>query len=381
MLPRRICIAHLDRPYPRARISIARVLNCSVSMDLPDRSLPIARETAVPRGTRRQPMTHITRSVLHLTMASTLAAAGCASAGTAAPEAAPAPSAAVSSFEWATYTGPAGTRRYKLFVPAAYETWFPPPLVVMLHGCTQDPDDFARGTRFNALAEPAGAIVVYPEQTAQLHPQKCWNWYEAANQHAGAGEPEIIAGITREVMARYPVDPARVYIGGVSAGGIMAINTAATHPDLYAAVGVHSGTAYGAASDLPTALAAMRSGPSNGDSLVAQARTILRAAGRDWLPVIVFHGGADAVVNPENGRRLASQWALAGGAKDFLRSQEEIGGLTVVKDRFGPAVELWIVQGLGHAWSGGSPEGTYTDARGPDASREMLRFFLSHPRG
>ncbi|HYR06552.1 MAG TPA: PHB depolymerase family esterase [Longimicrobium sp.] len=333
-------------------------------------------------------MSPITRTLLHLTMASILAAGACAPAGSAEPAAAPAPSASTppasaspSTFEWATYTGPAGTRRYKLFVPAGYETSFPPPLVVMLHGCTQDPDDFARGTRFNALADSAGAIVVYPEQTAQLHPQKCWTWYEAANQRAESGEAAIIAGITREVMGRYTVDPARVYIGGVSAGGIMAVNTAASHPDLYAAVGVHSGTAYGAATDLPSALAAMRSGPANPDALVEPARAILRAAGRDWLPIIVFHGAADAVVNAENGRRLASQWAVAGGAKDFLRSEEEIGGLTVVKDRFGPATELWIVQGLGHAWSGGSPEGTYTDARGPDASREMLRFFLSHPRG
>lgn len=326
-------------------------------------------------------MNPITRSLLHLTMASTLAAGACAPAGAAEPAAAPAPSAAASSFEWATYTGPAGTRRYKVFVPTGYETWFPPPLVVMLHGCTQDPDDFARGTRFNALADSAGAIVVYPEQTAQLHPQKCWTWYDPAHQRAESGEAAIIAGITREVMGRYGVNPARVYIGGVSAGGIMAINTAATHPDLYAAVGVHSGTALGAATDLPSALAAMRSGPANPDALVEPARAILRSAGRDWLPLIVFHGAADAVVNAENGRRLAAQWAQAGGAKDFLRSEEEIGGLRVVKDRFGPATELWMVEGLGHAWSGGSAEGTYTDTRGPNASREMLRFFISHPRG
>lgn len=326
-------------------------------------------------------MNHITRTLLHLTMASTLAAGGCAPAGAAEPGAAPAPSAAASSsFEWATYTGHAGTRRYKLFVPTGYDARRPAPLLVLLHGCTQDPDDFARGTRFNALADSVGAVVAYPEQTAQLHPQKCWSWYDAANQRAGAGEAAIIAGITREVMGRYAVDPARVFVGGVSAGGIMAVNTAAAHPELYAAVGVHSGTAYGAATDLPTALAAMRTGPANPDALVEPARAILHAAGRDWLPMIVFHGAADAVVNAENGRRLASQWAQAGGAKDFLRGEEVIGGLTVVKDRFGPATELWMVQGLGHAWSGGSPEGTYTDARGPDASREMLRFFLSHPR-
>ena len=328
-------------------------------------------------------MNHITRTLLHLTMASTLAGCGCAYAGAAAqPATAPAPAAqpAASSFEWATYTGPEGTRRYRLFVPAGYEPGFPPPLVVMLHGCTQDPDDFARGTRFNALADSAGMIVVYPEQTAAHNPQKCWTWYDATHQGA-AGEPAIIAGITREVMGRYAVDSARVYIGGVSAGGAMAVNTAASYPTLYAAVGVHSGVPWRAVANVGAALAAMRSGPANPDALVEPAREVLRASGRDWLPMIVFHGAADAVVNAENGRRLAGQWAVAGGAKDFLRSEEQVGGLTVVKDRFGPAMELWMVEGLGHAWSGGSPEGTYTDARGPDASREMLRFFLSHPRG
>ena len=323
-------------------------------------------------------MNHITRTLFALTMASTLA--GCGASAAALEQAAATPAPAASSFEWATYTGPEGTRRYRLFVPDGYEPWFPPPLVVMLHGCTQDPDDFARGTRFNALADSAGAIVVYPEQTAAHNPQKCWNWFNPAHQRSGAGEPAIIAGITREVMGRYAVDSTRVYIGGVSAGGAMAVNTAASHPTLYAAVGVHSGIPWRAVSDVAGALAAMRTGPANPDALVEPAREVLRAAGRDWLPMIVFHGAADAVVNAENGRRLASQWAVAGGAKDFLRSEEQIGGLTVVKDRFGPATELWMVEGLGHAWSGGSPEGTYTDARGPDASREMLRFFLSHPR-
>ena len=325
-------------------------------------------------------MNHITRTLLHLTMASTLAAGGCAPTGAAEPSDAPAPAAqpapSASSWEWVVDNPASGTRRYRLFVPAGYDRSRPAPLVVMLHGCTQDPDDFARGTRFNQLADSAGIIVAYPEQAATRNPQKCWNWYQAG----GAGEPAWIAAVTREVMGRHAVDRTRVYIAGVSAGGAMAVNTAAAYPDLYAAVGVHSGIPYGAATDLQTALAAMRSGPANPDALTDSARAILRASGRDWLPMIVFHGAADEVVNAENGRRLAAQWAVAGGAKDFLRGEEEIGGLTVVKDRFGPATELWMVQGLGHAWSGGSPEGTWTDARGPDASREMLRFFLSHPR-
>ena len=325
-------------------------------------------------------MNRITRTLLPLTMASTLAAA-CAPSTGGAPSAAPAPAAqSASTWEWATYSGPEGTRRYRLFVPAGYHASRPAPLVVMLHGCTQDPDDFARGTRFNEHAQAAGAIVAWPEQPAASQVQKCWTWYDAAHQGAGAGEPALLAALTREVMRGHAVDPARVFIAGVSAGGAMAVNAAASYPQLFAAVGVHSGFPYRAVADVGTALAAMRSGPPNPETLVETARAVLQASGRASLPMIVFHGAADAVVNPENGRRLASQWAVAAGAKDFLRSETTHGGLTVTMDRWGPFAELWVVEGLGHAWSGGAAEGTYTDARGPDASAEILRFLLAHPR-
>ncbi|HEX2076833.1 MAG TPA: PHB depolymerase family esterase [Longimicrobium sp.] len=325
-------------------------------------------------------MTRIPRTPYLLTMASILAAGGCVPAASGPPPAA-APSAqapAPSTWEWATYTGEPGTRRYRLFVPAGYDAARPAPLVVMLHGCTQDPDDFARGTRFNQHADSAGVIVAYPEQTAAQHPQKCWTWYDRNHQSAMVGEPAIIFGITREVMQRYAVDSARVYVGGVSAGGAMAINTAASHAGDYAAVGVHSGVPWRAARDVTAALQVMRTGPQNQEELLEESRTHLRVTRTPSIPIIVFHGAADAVVNPVNGRRLAEQWAVAAGAKDFLRHEGTTGGLAWTRDVWGPLAELWVVEGLGHAWSGGSPEGTYTDARGPDASAEMLRFFLSH---
>ncbi|HEX6910205.1 MAG TPA: PHB depolymerase family esterase, partial [Longimicrobium sp.] len=256
-------------------------------------------------------MNRITRTLHTLTMASTLAAGACAQTRAGAPSPAPvdAPAQAGSqpSWEWHTFTGPAGTRRYRLFVPAGHDASRPAPLVVMLHGCTQDPDDFARGTRFNEHAGRAGAIVAYPEQLAEHNPQKCWTWFDRAHQGADAGEPAIIAGITREVMARHAVDESRVYIGGVSAGGAMAVNTAAAYPGLYAAVGVHSGIPWRAAGDVATALGIMRTGPSDdGGASIEAARTLLRSSGRPSIPMIVFHGAGDAVVNPQNGRRLAA---------------------------------------------------------------------------
>ena len=320
---------------------------------------------------------HLTRTLFALTMAGILSTPGCAPVPQAPPPAQPSAGGAVvglGSFEWATYNGRGGSRRYKVFRPGSLPPTGRVPMVVMLHGCTQDPDDFARGTRINELAYSEGLIVVYPEQTGAYNPQKCWNWYDPANQGPGAGEPAIIAGITRELMRRLPVDPARVYIAGVSAGGAMAVNTAAAYPELYAAAGAHSAIPYRAAADVASAVSAMRSGPASPDALPAPF-----AAGVAAVPLIVFHGAADAVVNAENGRRLADQWRRAVGAKDFTRHQVDAGGLRATRDVSGPFVELWMVDGLGHAWSGGSPAGTYTSAAGPDASREMLRFFLQHP--
>ena len=305
-----------------------------------------------------------------LTMTSTAAGAAAAqSAGT---------------FEWHTYTGEAGTRRYKLFVPVTVSAAAsrPAPLVVMLHGCTQDPDDFARGTRFNALAAEAGVMVAWPEQTGQHHPQKCWSWYDPAHQASGRGEPALVAGITREVMAAHTVDPKRVYVAGVSAGAAMAVNTAAAYPELFAAVASHSGIPYRAASDVPHAISVMHGG-SPDPAILAYA--LQDALGGRRLPLFALHGAADAVVSATNSRQLAAQWAGVLGLSASPAERSTEGGLAVERTRWnaadgGTAVELVIVDGLGHAWSGGSPDGTFTDARGPDASRLILRFLLAHSR-
>lgn len=291
------------------------------------------------------------------------------------------PAQAPGTFEWHTWQGDAGPRRYRLYLPSSYDPSHPAPLVVMLHGCTQDPDDFARGTRFNDVADPAGVIVAWPEQTGSHQPQKCWSWYDPAHQRAG-GEPAVIAGITREVAARYAVDPRRVYIAGVSAGAGMAVNTAASYPELYAAVAAHSGVPYRAAAGVPHALAVMKSG-STDPAILAYA--LHDALGGRVLPLLAIHGGADAVVAPVNSRQLAAQWAGVLGVHASPAERREDGGLEVETTRWpgvdgSAAVELLVVSGLGHAWSGGSPEGTFTDPRGPDASRIILRFLLAHPR-
>jgi poly(hydroxyalkanoate) depolymerase family esterase len=271
------------------------------------------------------------------------------------------------TFSDGSHSNGAGTRRYKLYVPSSY-TGGPAPLVVMLHGCTQDPDDFARGTQMNALAEEMQCLVVYPAQSQQANISRCWNWFNAVDQQRDQGEPSIIAGITREVMAQHAVDPAQVYVAGLSAGGAMAAIMGTLYPDLYAAVGVHSGLPFASAQDLPSALAAMK-----GD--FRQPRQPGRA-----IPIIVFHGDKDTTVHPVNGDAVIAQGALHVAKETVVEPGRVPDGhayTRTVHQRADGAVhaEQWLIHGAGHAWSGGSAHGSYTDGRGPDASREMMRFF------
>ncbi|WP_207477926.1 extracellular catalytic domain type 1 short-chain-length polyhydroxyalkanoate depolymerase [Arenibaculum pallidiluteum] len=278
-----------------------------------------------------------------------------------------------------SFVSEAGSRDYRLYVPAA-RSGGPMPLVVMLHGCKQSPEDFAAGTRMNVLAEEFGFLVAYPGQSSKANASKCWNWFSPADQQRGRGEPALIAGIVREIMAGHPVDPGRVYVTGLSAGGAQAAVMASAYPDLFAAVGVHSGLACGAARDVPSAFAAMRSGAPGA---VPDARD-----GARLVPTIVFHGDRDATVHPSNGDAVMAQFRAGGnGAAAGLRREVESGqapgGRAYSRESFADAsgrvlFEQWTVHGAGHAWSGGSPQGSYTDPQGPDASREMLRFFLAH---
>jgi poly(hydroxyalkanoate) depolymerase family esterase len=262
------------------------------------------------------------------------------------------------------------------------------PLVVMLHGCRQDPDDFAAGTRMNDLADAAGWIVLYPGQDRRFNHLGCWNWFHEGDQQRGRGEPSLIADMTRHVMATLPVDPQRVYVAGLSAGGAMAAIMATTYPELFAAVGVHSGLPHAAARDLASALRAMRHGPGS--------RAATRSAGRRTVPTIVFHGDEDTTVHPCNGEELIARarWTAssetAQGASDLAVAEavvehgQVLGGRafsrTLHRDAQGRCdAEHWVIHGAGHAWSGGSASGSFADPLGPDASREMLRFFLEHP--
>jgi poly(hydroxyalkanoate) depolymerase family esterase len=261
------------------------------------------------------------------------------------------------------FASPEGTRPYKVYAPKTLARQAP--LLVMLHGCTQTAEDFAAGTRMNELAEAQGFVVLYPEQISSANAQRCWNWFNPGDQRRGLGEPALIAGMTEAVREEFGADPRRVFVAGLSAGGAQAAILGAAYPEIFAAVGVHSGLACGAAHDMSSAFAAMRQGKPGQGSLT--------------VPVIIFHGDRDSTVNPRNADEVA---ALAASGQS-VRTEEgrAEGGLaytrTVRLNWWGrPVLEQWAVHGAGHAWSGGSSKGSYTEPRGPDASREMLRFFL-----
>ncbi len=298
------------------------------------------------------------------------------------PGPAPAPLPEGASFEEHVHSGPAGRRAYKLYVPSRHipgrDAGEKLPLVVMLHGCTQSPDDFAAGTGMNALAEEHLFLVAYPEQPNSANPSKCWNWFSPQDQHRDRGEPSLIAGITRSVMETHAVDADRVYVAGLSAGGAAAAVMGAAYPDLFAAVGVHSGLACGAASDIPSALAAMRSGAKPGRQGARRPET--------FVPMIVFHGDRDQTVHPANGAQVLEQAHPGQALAVEIVQGHSPGGVAftrkIEKDPAGRSRrEHWTLHGSGHAWSGGSRAGSYTDPKGPDASREMIRFFRENRKG
>lgn len=311
---------------------------------------------------------------------------------TKAPAARPRPA----SFENGSFRMGDTAHVYRLYVPsltaAELAEAAPLPLIVLLHGCKQDAEDFALGTAMNALAEQDKCLVLYPEQSSQANMMRCWNWFDAAHQARDAGEPKLIAALTRKVIKDHNADPCRVYVAGLSAGGAMAAVVAGLYPEVFAAVGVHSGLPAGAASDMMSAFSAMRNGVK--ESATGAANGAFEKGSAVAMPTIVFHGSADQTVNPDNGEHIidAAITALrdAGIPLKKVEQAEASPGTktgrretlrTIYSAADGvPYVEYWAVGSGPHAWSGGDAAGSFTDPHGPSASRAMLDFFLKHRR-
>lgn len=267
-----------------------------------------------------------------------------------------------------------GSRSYKLYLPASNPRR-PKGLILMLHGCTQTPDDFAVGTHMNALAERQGLAIAYPAQTVRDNAARCWNWFNSANQVRGSGEPAILASLARKLKTEFGLDRDAVFVAGLSAGGAMAAVLADVYPDVFSAAGIHSGLARGAAQDMSTAVTAMRKGGTPGGTPPGVALP------SDPVRRIVFHGDTDTTVHPSNASMIVAA-AMGGDAAPAKVTKRSFRGRSYVRSVFaGPdgavQLEFWMIEGAGHAWSGGRVAGSFTDAKGPDASAQMVRFFLA----
>jgi len=280
-----------------------------------------------------------------------------------------------------SYSNHAGTRSYMLYLPPGLDSAdaAAAPLMMMLHGCTQTPADFAAGTRMNALADAHGVLVVYPAQTTRDNGQKCWNWFRSEDQQRDVGEPAILAGIVDDIASRHRVDRGRVYVAGLSAGAAMAVILGRTHPDVFAAVGAHSGLPFGAATDVPGAFAAMQ-GRSKRPGTLSEN-------GAPRVPTIVLHGTADHTVRADNGSAIIDDATAGSTTRAPLRAETtgttKVNGRDCAHTAFVDGegrvqVEQVLITGAGHAWSGGDPSGSHTDAKGPDASALILAFCLRH---
>ena len=302
------------------------------------------------------------------------------------------------SFHSGTFSHAPGSRPYKLYVPRRYSDGRPTPLLVALHGCSQDPDTFAVGTHFNALADTYNFLVLYPQQTGNANLNRCWNWFLPENQERGKGEAAILAALVDDITSRYSVDPNRISITGLSAGGAMAVIMGACYPDYFAAVGVHSGLEYKAASNLVSAQLAMTRG---GPDPSTQGKLAYVSAGEAArvLPVIVFHGTGDSTVAAANGGQVIRQFITTDDYADdglannsvastpsSTQSGQVPGGYSYTIDTYTyqnqVLMQYYKIDGMGHAWSGGSatPPATFVDPKGPDASLLMWNFFADHPK-
>lgn len=297
--------------------------------------------------------------------------------------------------------------KYKLYVPTDYHAEKDSPLMVMLHGCKQNPDDFAAGTNMNTLAEQESFLVLYPDMNhmfipsnpSSYNPYGCWNWFLDKNQHREKGHPKVIYTIINHVKNTYSIDSSKVYAVGLSAGASLACILGVTYPDVFSGIGVCSGLAYNAANVFfltdPLAQAAKKSMEKGVPDPYECGNSAFQEMGelKKKMPVIVFHGICDTVVHPINGQQVIIQWAqtnflVAGGAGranilPILVKSDFMNGKSYTRHVYGdengePLMEFWMINQLGHAWSGGSPNGSFTDPSGPNATHIIWNFFTKN---
>jgi poly(hydroxyalkanoate) depolymerase family esterase len=301
-----------------------------------------------------------------------------------------APRPAAASLIKRSFSSTNGSLTYQVYVPSGYKAGTAVPLIVALHGCTESADDFRQLTRFDELADAKNAIVVFPDKSSYADSTSCWNWYKTSHMQRGSGEPALIAGVTAEVRDAYTIDPHRIYAAGLSAGGAMASVMSATYPDVFAAAGIGSGCEYAAGASCAgyRGIDPESAGKQAFQAMGSQKRVV---------PAIIFQGDADKTVPEINAEQLVQQWqATDDWADDGARNASipaapmdskngtAAGGRAYSVKRYSDGhdnelIQFWVVHGMPHAWSGGCGCAAYADPAGPDESKEMYDFFMSHP--
>ncbi|WP_191090499.1 extracellular catalytic domain type 1 short-chain-length polyhydroxyalkanoate depolymerase [Niallia endozanthoxylica] len=297
--------------------------------------------------------------------------------------------------------------KYKLYVPGEYHIEKQYPLLVMLHGCGQNPDDFAAGTNMNEQAEKENFLVLYPDMNHPLHPRDpagynpfgCWNWFLDKNQHRDEGHPKLIYEMIHEVKSEYNIDSNKVYAAGLSAGGSLACILGVTYPDVFSGIGICSGLAYDAANVFfltdPMAEEAKTKMEKGVTDPYECGNSAFQEMGeyKKKMRVIVFHGICDTTVHPINGLQVITQWVQTNflieggiGLADVTPAKVKsdiINGKSYTRHVYHdkkdePLLELWMIDQMGHTWSGGNPSGSYTDSAGPNATEIIWNFLHSH---
>jgi poly(hydroxyalkanoate) depolymerase family esterase len=289
-------------------------------------------------------------------------------------------------------SGTSGPRSYQLYVPGGY-SGAPLPLVMMLHGCTQDPSNFMAGTRMNDRGEANGFFVLYPGEPSTIQSLSCWQWFDGADQMRGSGEPADLVAMLDQVASQYAVDASHVYVAGISAGAAMAVILGATYPDRFAGIGVGAGVEYGATTSGISGSASVQSSGGPDPAMQGQAAFAAMGAAKRVVPTIVIYGTQDAIVAPVNDDQVITQWATTDGlagamlpaSPDAVEHGAVPGGHTYTTSTWhdvrtgAPVLRKIAVDGMGHAWSGGDTAGTYTDPMGPNASDAVWAFFSGGP--
>jgi len=292
-----------------------------------------------------------------------------------------------------------GMRSYKVFLPSNHSestNHGKIPVIIALHGCMQDSESFAAGTRLNEWAEKLGFAVYYPEQSKFFNIYNCWNWFLPTNQMKNTGEAELIMGGLKKVTREFSLNKDKTFLLGMSSGGAVVSILANCYPRSFQAVATHHGTMYKAASDVFSAKEVVYNGSKIAPEVAAAKGYSCSGftPKKNPLPAVIIHGSRGAVMRAIHATQVESELRifndyLDNGIRDNSLDDEmtfekftpdNLYSYDVVtwSHRGRPYIKRYMIETLGHAWSGGDNQYEFNDPHGPDATKIILDFFSEY---